>query len=508
MMKRYLISMVIFVMAGIAANAQRLDITMDDNSVISYDINKIKSMEFMPEAEPGQIDGYWYLGWRVMSSSSKNLNGEERWVFNGPVLRVIKATGDEEIYDLTYADNLKSFKAQSRTSGTAITYTITAKEDELLVLKNTTITRYFFKSSADAYNAKVAYPYPNRVEYTDTARVWALKQSSTHSNATPMGNHYANYQAATNTQKEWLADPNNQPDYSLAGTGDNYKKWTAKTITLYPLNGGVPAPADVNQHAIGDCCMCAVFASLAYIYPDFIKSIIEKVNSTTYMVKMYDPKGNPIDVAVDNKLLCNDGGGCAQVSGKNDKFNWATIMEKALMKWLTCFKTGQLGGIGTEHVAPPFTGNGDSWAYDWGQLYNSELTMVVDYGLKNGMICVGGFHENGVLAGTLETVTGHAFTLMYTRYPEKYSFSMRNPWGITSVDGVLEIADKRSIMYLIDFRLVMPGAAAPYMRKDLGGYIPPKFSMGVNDRRLSPAMLKMYNLDSYGPALEDEEIEE
>ena len=126
-MKRYLIFMVIFVMAGIAANAQRLDITMDDNSVISYDINKIKSMEFMPEAEPGQIDGYWYLGWRVMSSSSKNLNGEERWVFNGTVLRVIKATGDEEIYDLTYADNLKSFKAQSRTSGTTITYTIIAR---------------------------------------------------------------------------------------------------------------------------------------------------------------------------------------------------------------------------------------------------------------------------------------------------------------------------------------------------------------------------------------------
>ena len=48
-----------------------------DNSVLTFDINKIKSLEFMPEAEPGQIDGYWYLGWRVMSTSSKNMNGDE-----------------------------------------------------------------------------------------------------------------------------------------------------------------------------------------------------------------------------------------------------------------------------------------------------------------------------------------------------------------------------------------------------------------------------------------------
>ena len=84
---------------------------------------------------------------------------------------------------------------------------------------------------------------------------------------------------------------------------------------------------------------------------------------------------------------------------------------------------------------------------------------------------------------------------------------MRNPWGVSSVDGVLEIPDKREIMNTIDFRLVMPGAAAPYKRQDLGGYIPPKFNMGVNDRRVSPAMLKMYNLESYGSTVEEEDEE-
>ena len=256
--------------------------------------------------------------------------------------------------------------------------------------------------------------------------------------------------------------------------------------------------------------MCAVFASLAYIYPDFIKSIITQKSTTSFVVKMYDPQGNPIEVAVDNKLLCKSNGDCAQVSGKNGKFNWASIMEKALMKWLTCFKTGGLGGIGTEHAAPPFTGDGDSWAISPGKFFNGELTMIVDYALKNGMISVGGFNKGDLLCGTLKTVTGHAFTAMYTRYPDKYCFSMRNPWGIESVDGVLEIPNNREIMNTIDFRLVMPGAAAPYKRQDLGGYIPPKFTMGKYDRSLSPEMLKMYHLESYGntPAEDEETITE
>ena len=506
-MKRNLFLFAIFMMGCVATFAQRLDITLDDNSIVSYDVSKIKSMEFMPESEPGQISGYWYLGWRVMSSATNHYNGDEKWVFSGTVMKQIKSSGTEAVFDLEYAQDMKSFKAVPRESGSTTEYKIIALEEGLLVLKNGTITRHFYKTMVAAHDASSITPFPNREEYTDTAKVWDLKSSSSHSNTSPMGNHYAKYAAATQAQKEWLADPANQPDFTLADAGKEYDRWAAKAITLYPLDNGNPSPADVNQHAIGDCCMCAVFASLAYIYPDFIKSIITKETSTTYIIKMYDPKGNPIDVAVDNKLLCNSGGGCAQVSGKNDKYNWATIMEKALMKWLTCFKTGGLGGIGTEHAAPPFTGDGDSWAISPGKLFNGELTMVADYALKNGMISVGGFNKGGLLCGTLETVTGHAFTVMYTRSPSKYCFSMRNPWGVSSVDGVLEIPNKREIMNTIDFRLVMPGAAAPYKRQDLGGYIPPRFNMGVNDRRVSPAMLKMYNLRSYGPDVEEDDEE-
>lgn len=505
-MKRNLILSAIFMMVSVVTNAQRMDITLDDNSIVSYDVSKIKSLEFMPESEPGQLSGYWYLGWRITSSYQYHENGNERWVFSGTVMKQIKSAG-ETVYDIEYAEDLRSFKARTRasTTGVGTTYKIVANEDELLVLKMGSTFRYFYKSQKAAIDATTFPPFPTRDEYTDTTKVWNLKGSSSHSNTSPMGNHYAKYPAATQEDIEWLANASNQPDAAWLNIGD-FDRWTAKTITLYPLNGGNPTPADVNQHAIGDCCMCAVFASIAYIYPNFIKSIITKKTSTSFVVKMYDPQGNPIDVAVDNKLLCNSSGGCAQVSGKNDKFNWATIMEKALMKWLSRFKTGGLGGIGTEHAAPPFTGDGDSWSFSPGTLHNGELTMVVDYALKNGMISVGGFNVGGIICGTLETVTGHAFTVMYTRYPEKYEFSMRNPWGITDVDGVLEIANKRETMKTIDFRLVMPGAAAPYKREDLGGYIPPKFTMGQNDRFLSPAMLKMYNLKSYGPTPEEEEL--
>ena len=504
-MKRNFVLSAILVMVSVTTYAQRLDITLDDNSVVSYDVNKIKSLEFMPESEPGQIMGCWHLGWRVGSTTNVHYDGNEKWIFGGTILKQIKSTGAETLFDLQYTDDMKKFKAVPRSgSASGTTYTIMADDEEYLVLKAGSMKYYFYKSLVEAHGSSEVPPYPSRDVLTDTTKVWNLKVGSSHSSTTPMGNHYANYTAATQEQINWLADVKNQPDASYLNIGD-YNSWIAKSINLYPLNNGNPAPADVNQHAIGDCCMCAVFASFAYIYPDFIKSIITKQSATSYVVKMYDPKGNPIDVAVDNKLLCKSNGDCAQVSGKNGVYDWATIMEKALMKWLTCFRTGGIEGIGTEHAAPPFTGNGDSWAFSPGSLYNSELSMVADYALKNGMISIGGFNKGGVICGTLETVTGHAFTLMYTRHPDQYEFSMRNPWGITDVDGVLEIADKRSTMNIIDFRLVMPGAAAPYMRQDLGGYVPVRFQMGQYDRVLSPVLLKKYNLKSYGPVLEEEE---
>ena len=216
---------------------------------------------------------------------------------------------------------------------------------------------------------------------------------------------------------------------------------------------------------------------------------------------MFDPKGNPVDVVVDNKIMCSSGGGIDQVTGKNGVVNWATIMEKALMKWETRFKCIRIGGIRTEHAAPPFTGNGSSYSFSPDRLYNNEFDLVVDYALSNGLISVGGFNVGGLICGELETITGHAFTVMYPDEGADYKFVMRNPWGNGgNIDGKLKIPARREVLKTIDFRLVFPGAQmAEYKKENLGGYDVPKFVPMYMDLHPSEEMLRMYNLKSYEP---------
>ena len=308
-----------------------------------------------------------------------------------------------------------------------------------------------------------------------------------------MGRHFESFAAATDEDRAWLANPNNQPDLSWHGLSGS---WTAKTITLYPF--GSPVPADINQHSIGDCCMCAVFASFAYLYPEWIKTIIHK-DGNNYTVNMFDPKGNPIDVVVDNKMMNG------QVSSKNDKACWSTIMEKALMKWETRFKCNKIGGIGTEHAAPPFTGNGASYSFSPDKLFNSEFNLVVEYAMSHGMISVGGFNVGDLVCGDpdLKTVTGHAFTVMYPDEGADYKFVMRNPWGQgaqknSRQDGKLEIPNKREVLKTIDFRLVFPGPQmAQYKKQNLGGYTPPQYRPMYMDLNPSDEMLRMYGVKDY-----------
>ena len=507
MSKKRFLSAILLILAlcSVASAQQRLDILLKNKSIISCPIDDIDYMEIVEGAAQGELDGVWYLGWKVGNNGSgtkTHYDGTEVLVFMaGPKMKWMKSSG-ETVYDLEYTEagaaEGQTFTAIKEGSTTKLTYQIIAIEGELLMLKQGTNRFYFYKSKdAATYADFVAYPTRSAI-YTDADKLWAasVKGGSTASQITPMGRHFENYNAASEEDKTWLANPNNQPDltyHELSG-----KNWIAKTVNLYPF--GSPQPADVNQHAIGDCCMCAVFASFAYIYPEWIKTLIEK-EGNNYRVHMFDPKGNPIDVVVDNKVMCGSGGGVDQVTGKNGTVNWATIMEKALMKWETCFKCNKIGGIGTEHAAPPFTGNGNSYSFSPDRLYNSEFDLVVDYALSHGMISVGGFNVGGLVCGELETITGHAFTVMYPDEGADFKFVMRNPWGNGgSLDGKLKIPAKREILKTIDFRLVFPGGQmAQYKKEDLGGYTVPKFIPMYMDLHPSEEMLRMYNLKSYEP---------
>ena len=504
---------------SVASAQQRLDIRLKDKSIVSCSLDNIDYMEIVEGAAPGELDGVWYLGWKVTSNGSgttTDMNGSEMLVFTaGPKMQWIKASS-EIVYDLTYPEGGPkeglSFTGIKEGSTTKYTFQIIAWEEDVIVIKQSTTRYYFYKSKDAAINAEfVSYPTRSTI-YTDGSKLWAanIKGGATNSQITPMGKHFNDFPAATDEDKEWLANPNNQPDLSyheLSGS------WTAQAITLYPF--GSPVPADVNQHTIGDCCMCAVFASLAYIYPEWIKTIIHK-NGNNYTVNMFDPKGNAIDVVVDNKMLSS------QVTGKNGKFCWSSIMEKALMKWESRFHCNKIGGIGTEHAAPPFTGNGSSYSFSPDKLFNSEFDVLVDYALSNGLISIGGFNVGGLICGEMETITGHAFTMMYPDEGADYKFVMRNPWGSGyPTDGKLKIPNKREILKTIDFRLVYPGGQmAQYKKEDLGGYTPPKFKPMYMDLYPSEEMLRMYNLKSYGhfnydpqileaeSELEEESIEE
>lgn len=474
------------------ANAQLMDITLKDKSVITYKVSDVEAIEFSEEPEKGEIMGKWYLGYRTTSSTATPIHydGTECLSFKGKTLTWTTASA-ETVYTLDYADDKRTFVATT-SEGKTENYTVVAYEVDMLVLKRASTTRYFYKSPEAAHNA-VMETFPNHTEYTDVTKVLALKSGSSKSTITPMGKHFENRKTASDSELEYLADPKKQPTIQV----ESFNRWTAKTVNLYPF--GEPKPADINQHAIGDCSLCAVLASLAYMYPDYIQHIVTQVSATHYTVDMFDPKGNPVQVAVDNKVLCENNGNIAQLTGKNNAITWGTIVEKAIMKWESVYECNGIGGIGTEHVAPLLTGCGDSFAMSPGKLYPYEMKLLVEWAMEKGMVSVGGFNKGDLLCGTLTSVTGHAFSVMYTNDPDNYLFSMRNPWGITSCDGVLEIPNRNYIIKTIDFRLVYPGAAEPYKRKDLGGYSVPHFIRQKDDLGVSKSLLQQYGLESYGP---------
>lgn len=301
-----------------------------------------------------------------------------------------------------------------------------------------------------------------------------LGSGSSYSSQTPMGRHYENRHVTTDSDCTWLATASNEPDLLPSAPGYSLRPYT---VNLYPF--GEPVPADVNQHGIGDCSALAVLAELAYRFPDFIKSIITNHGDGTFTVAMYDPQGKSVNVRVQSTFL-GDNNGIGASSGKNGEANWATVMEKAIMKWNKIYQVNpDIMGIGSEHVAPLFTGEGNSFAINPNNLIAIQLKQAADLSFANNMIVIGGFTQGNVDTGNgAQTVTAHAFSFMQST-DSRALFSMRNPWGnspggTSSDDGVLDIMDDGIVPPLIDMRIIYPGAAEPYA-KPAYPYVPPVY---------------------------------
>ena len=269
----------------------------------------------------------------------------------------------------------------------------------------------------------------------------------------------------TSDDLAFLHDASKQPPIPGSTSGLHLK---ALPVTLYPSAGGMPTPADINQHAIGNCDGDTAFASIAYANAPFIKSLITDNHDDTFTVRMYDPLGNQITVSLDNQFLVDSSNNIGAVSGKKGEADWATVLEKATMKYIEIFPVvADIGGIGSEHQTPMFTGAGGSFAFDRGRLTPAEITRVVKAALAAGKLISGGFGIEGkALSSGLQTVTAHGYAVFVPKTAE-VMISMRNPWGLdptdhgydASTDGVLDIPVDQSWADTIDLRVIDPGDA-------------------------------------------------
>lgn len=298
--------------------------------------------------------------------------------------------------------------------------------------------------------------------------------SNSYSSRSNMGTHFLNCEKATDEQKEWLRNPDTYP-----AKVEGFTRWVRKRVVLYPFEK--PMPADCNQHSIGDCNTVSTLADIAYLYPDFIMSLITKVDNYNYIIKMFDPDGKRIEVGVNNYVLCDNNSSVVQMTGKNGVVTWATLLEKAIAKWLYVYKpnTG-LGGFGAEGMTPMFTGDGRSVAISPGKCSAQELALVVTTCLKHGLIVNGGFNKQGIKIGSHETITAHGHSLLMpnTEIEPNALFAMRNPWGQGKDDHVMQIVEGE-VPPTIDIRIISPGIASLYFRHTLedpiGPYIVPKW---------------------------------
>jgi hypothetical protein len=307
--------------------------------------------------------------------------------------------------------------------------------------------------------------------------------SSTTSSKTPMGIHFETpaQHVMTSADQALLSDATQQPATVFSGA-----TWKTLPVTLYPAPNGMPEPADINQHAIGNCDGDAALASIAYQNPAFLQSLITDNKDGTFSVKLFDPMAQPITVNVDSQFMVDSSANLGQVSCKSGVACWSTVVEKAYIKYNQVFGVvSDVNGIGSEFTTPMLTGVGDSFAFNAGVLKPADITRAVTAFLAAGKFITTGFNMEGVVlpAGGLpaggQSVTAHAYTGLV---PDSSAFmiSARNPWGVVpdpnydgSTDGVMDIPPDAMWASMMDFRIIEPGAAcgpgqmAPYVPKQL-----------------------------------------
>lgn len=274
---------------------------------------------------------------------------------------------------------------------------------------------------------------------------------------TPMGRHFLFCLPGGNEEKKWLEST----EEFFTHNDGTIKPFD---VNLYP--NGKPVTADVNHKELEDYNVVSVLASMAYLYPEFIRSIIHQESPESFRVDMFDPMGKPIVVRVSNHFLFARNGQFAYCAGKDDQPNWSTILEKAAAKWTKVYQhIYHIEGCFPEMITPMFTGDGRSFCVKPGRLSSEDLSRVINTCLQHGMMINGGFLKADIpLDGhKTEVMQGHSFLP-----PQKTGalYAIRNPQGKGDDDHIMNVMPTdKDVPPLIDIRVISPGAAAKYFGK-------------------------------------------
>lgn len=201
----------------------------------------------------------------------------------------------------------------------------------------------------------------------------------TYSSRTPMGRHFQLCKQAKPEERLWLESTKEVFD-------DEGAQIKAYDISLFP--NGKPVLADIQQEGMIQTNALGVLKDMACMYPGFIKSIIHQEAPDSFRVHMFDPDGNPIRVCVSNRFLQIDN----QIfsTGENGTYNWLSILEKAIMKWLNVYNNQMpIAFYSAEWITPMLTGDGRSFCIQPGRMASKDLAKVVNTCRQNGMMVNG-----------------------------------------------------------------------------------------------------------------------
>lgn len=279
----------------------------------------------------------------------------------------------------------------------------------------------------------------------------------TYSRQTPMGRHFLFHLQPSKEDKAWLQSTKEVFD-------DATEEIKAFDINLFPH--GKPVLTDVHQKGVDDCNAMSVLADMAFLYPDFIKSIIHKEAADSFRVDMFDPDGKPIVVCVSNRFPVRDGGYPIFCVGEDDNYNWISIMEKAAMKWIKVYNhINTISGCNAEMITPMFTGDGRSFCIQPGRLESKDLARMVNTCLEHGMMVNGGFLNSDIPLDGHKTIAKHGHSFLPPQRKGSL-YAIRNPWGGGENDHIMNVmSDNTVVPPLIDIRVISPGAAAKFFDK-------------------------------------------